>query len=168
MPWCPHCKTEYREGFPVCADCGATLIETLPPTGEEAVDVRYNELPLRPVLLAAALDDAGVSFVKQLLRQAGIAVWRRDREAGGYLRIVMGSSVYGSDLYVDEGQLEAARAVLAEGFPLEQETAPDEELEAAAQHRRGLSRLLSLLLAAAILCGLLAGGIAALRSLLSI
>lgn len=26
MPWCPKCKSEYREGFTVCADCGSSLI----------------------------------------------------------------------------------------------------------------------------------------------
>lgn len=25
--WCPKCKTEYREGITVCADCGSTLVE---------------------------------------------------------------------------------------------------------------------------------------------
>lgn len=30
MPWCPNCKTEYREGITVCADCGATLVDELP------------------------------------------------------------------------------------------------------------------------------------------
>lgn len=29
MPWCPFCKTEYREGIEVCADCGATLVDEL-------------------------------------------------------------------------------------------------------------------------------------------
>lgn len=29
MPWCPNCKNEYKEGFTVCADCGAALVETL-------------------------------------------------------------------------------------------------------------------------------------------
>lgn len=28
MPWCPNCKYEYREGFTVCADCGATLVDS--------------------------------------------------------------------------------------------------------------------------------------------
>lgn len=33
MPWCPKCKTEYREGFTVCADCGSELVSEL--TAEE-------------------------------------------------------------------------------------------------------------------------------------
>ena len=27
MPWCPKCKSEYREGVTVCADCGGPLVE---------------------------------------------------------------------------------------------------------------------------------------------
>ena len=27
MPWCPKCKSEYREGFTVCADCGCQLVD---------------------------------------------------------------------------------------------------------------------------------------------
>lgn len=27
MPWCPNCKYEYQDGFTVCSDCGATLVE---------------------------------------------------------------------------------------------------------------------------------------------
>lgn len=30
MPWCPNCKTEYREGFTVCADCGSELVDEEP------------------------------------------------------------------------------------------------------------------------------------------
>lgn len=29
MPWCPNCKTEYREGIEKCADCGSTLVGSL-------------------------------------------------------------------------------------------------------------------------------------------
>ncbi len=29
MPFCPHCRSEYRPGFDACADCGAPLVERL-------------------------------------------------------------------------------------------------------------------------------------------
>lgn len=39
MAWCPKCKSEYREGYTVCADCGCELVEELPreesPTAED-------------------------------------------------------------------------------------------------------------------------------------
>ena len=36
MPWCPKCKSEYREGFRVCADCGCALVEELREDGPAA------------------------------------------------------------------------------------------------------------------------------------
>lgn len=29
MPWCPKCRNEYKEGYEVCADCGAHLVASL-------------------------------------------------------------------------------------------------------------------------------------------
>jgi hypothetical protein len=40
MPWCPNCKTEYREGITVCADCKATLVAALDET-KEKVELCY-------------------------------------------------------------------------------------------------------------------------------
>lgn len=40
MPWCPKCKSEYRVGFTVCADCGTELVDEEPlekPVEEGAV-----------------------------------------------------------------------------------------------------------------------------------
>lgn len=41
MPWCPKCKSEYREGFTVCADCGCELVEEEP--SEERVMLPFEE-----------------------------------------------------------------------------------------------------------------------------
>lgn len=30
MPFCPDCRSEYREGFRRCSDCGAELVRELP------------------------------------------------------------------------------------------------------------------------------------------
>lgn len=49
MPWCPKCKTEYRDGFLVCADCGSELV------GYEPADTSEEELP----------DDEGQECVEQ-------------------------------------------------------------------------------------------------------
>ena len=29
MPWCPKCKSEYRDGFKICTDCNIELVESL-------------------------------------------------------------------------------------------------------------------------------------------
>ncbi len=29
MPYCPHCKTEYKSGVKLCRDCGAALVDSL-------------------------------------------------------------------------------------------------------------------------------------------
>lgn len=34
MPWCPKCKSEYREGITECADCKVPLMDELPPESE--------------------------------------------------------------------------------------------------------------------------------------
>jgi hypothetical protein len=38
MPWCPNCKTEYRQGITVCGDCGSELV------AEQPTDVNYVQL----------------------------------------------------------------------------------------------------------------------------
>ena len=43
MPFCPSCRTEYRQGTERCGDCDVDLVDTLPPEEEpvsgERVDV---------------------------------------------------------------------------------------------------------------------------------
>ncbi len=43
MPWCPNCKEEYREGFTVCVDCGAELVEELPTEEEKPIPFFQTE-----------------------------------------------------------------------------------------------------------------------------
>lgn len=43
MPWCPNCKTEYRDGIKTCSDCGSALEESLSLTEENQVLVIYEQ-----------------------------------------------------------------------------------------------------------------------------
>ncbi len=66
MPWCPNCKNEYKAGYTVCADCGATLVETL----EEGKKAVYfggeNELyQISDFMRANGLKDTEISYDKK-------------------------------------------------------------------------------------------------------
>ena len=60
--FCPNCRTEYRQGITVCADCGAKLVEQLTP------DVDDRDL----MTVLETGDLAVVALAKSMLEEAGI------------------------------------------------------------------------------------------------
>lgn len=69
--FCPKCRTEYREGFTECADCGVPLVEELPPQPsrtepEEDLSVLVTVLSTvnasTIALAKSILEDAGIDF----------------------------------------------------------------------------------------------------------
>ncbi len=66
MPWCPNCKNEYKAGYTVCADCGATLVESLD-EGKKAVYFGdENELyQISDFMRANGLKNAEISYDKK-------------------------------------------------------------------------------------------------------
>lgn len=63
MPWCPKCKSKYREGFTVCADCGSQLVE------EEPVEEPKNATLFVPEEDFAVLSEPEDKQEWQLVRQ---------------------------------------------------------------------------------------------------
>ena len=57
MPWCPKCKNEYKDGYTVCADCGAELVASL---DEGMVPVYFGE----EELLREIVDFMGANGMK--------------------------------------------------------------------------------------------------------
>ena len=61
--FCPNCRTEYKEGFTVCADCGAQLVAELPPEEPE-----FSEL----VTVLSTGELSTVALAKSILEEAEI------------------------------------------------------------------------------------------------
>jgi len=74
MAYCPNCLTEYVEGTPKCADCGAQLVPGPPPENPEqkpAVNDDASKLvPVRIFTGPTALLDATVA--RNILETQGI------------------------------------------------------------------------------------------------
>jgi hypothetical protein len=62
--FCPQCKTEYRQGFSECSDCGVALVESL----DSAEDPTNQDL----ALAWRGSDPAGFSAATAALEGAGI------------------------------------------------------------------------------------------------
>lgn len=113
MPFCPNCRDEYDEGYAVCADCGASLVETLP---EEPKDTPPDwDSAMDRIFLTSTSGPEESAMLSDLLQQNGIRSLVMEREAGNYLKIYTGFSVYGDDIYVDRKDF-AAAAQIAEAF----------------------------------------------------
>ena len=107
MPWCPHCKEEYRDGFTVCAECGEKLVDELP---KQAVQVSGftpgQEVELR--LLTYCADNIESKMVQGLLRDEDIPFVLKDSGQGRYL----GDSVFGLEFYVSERDYARAKELI--------------------------------------------------------
>lgn len=113
MPFCPICKIEYRDGFTTCAECGHKLVDSL----QSVVNEENKQIDSQPVFLISGSTESDSMIIEGCLRSADIPFLKKDRESGGYLRVVSGFSVFGSDYYVPSALWTKAQAALeATGF----------------------------------------------------
>ena len=106
MPWCPKCKSEYREGFKTCGECGVALVDTLPSEAEPETEFDTESL------LITVPDEVQATVVESLLRSCDIPAARTYREAGSYVRVFTGGSSFGIDIYVPSYRLDEAQELL--------------------------------------------------------
>lgn len=65
--YCPKCRSEYREGYTQCDECGVPLVAELPPEPEG----KYVEW----VTILTTMDDNAILVARSLLEDAGIPVF---------------------------------------------------------------------------------------------
>jgi len=87
--FCPKCKSEYREGFYKCADCGVGLVYGQPPEAED--DIRYVEM----VEVFSTYNQGDIAFIKSVLDGEGIHYFFSGENAlmmvaaGAYARLLV-------------------------------------------------------------------------------
>lgn len=146
MPWCPRCKAEYREGFDICSDCKCKLVPELKIKDSETHDVDT------PAFLTTADNDVYADIIESKLKSFGIPVIKRHREAGGYMKVLMGSTIFGVDLLVPSRLLDDAKKIVAREMPHSLAETEDKEMGGSVQRkRRARARIILLFLAPGIL-----------------
>lgn len=79
------------------------------------------------VLLTTAHGNEELAAIEALLRSAEIPYRLTDRGAGGVVRVISGYTMYGTDVFVREEDLETAQELLA---PVDEEANEQSEEEA--------------------------------------
>ena len=87
--FCPQCKSEYKEGFYKCADCGVDLVAEQPP--ELIKEVSYVDL----VEVFSTYQQGDIAFIKSILDGEGITYFFQGESsvmllaAGAYARLMV-------------------------------------------------------------------------------
>ncbi|MGI6669010.1 MAG: hypothetical protein ACOX4M_06315 [Acetivibrionales bacterium] len=104
MQFCPGCKAEYKEGIYKCSECGFVLVDE-PEIGEDDIDSKS-------AFLMTAENSIEADVIEAILHAEGIPVLRKYKEAGDYMRIYMGRTIFGVDLFVPSPLLGRARQII--------------------------------------------------------
>jgi len=86
MPFCGNCKSEHRDGFTVCSDCGAPLVDGRP--AEEDKPLAAHDAP---AFLCSLEDGIEADMAVSLLESNDIPVIKKRHAAGEYLRACLTS-----------------------------------------------------------------------------
>jgi hypothetical protein len=118
--FCPNCKTEYREGFSRCSDCGADLVRELPKRGNPNSDDSAE-------LIWMGSNPRAVAVVKKLLTGAGIQFSVGNPES----HMLFTSALPSTLIYVLSGDFLRARMLVDGRFAeVDEDFEPSDESDA--------------------------------------
>ena len=112
MPWCPNCKTEYREGFTHCADCGADLVPTLP---DEAPEPETLDRPTEAVMLMHCPSTLEADATVALLQSFSIPCFAQPDM--GAEKAYTGFCLTGGSIFVDRQAWQGSVMAAAKSAP---------------------------------------------------
>ena len=101
--FCPKCRSEYREGFYTCADCGVDLVDAL--LQEPEIELEFIDFEE----ILATYNPADIAFIKSMLEPENITYFFKG-EHFLYLRPLADPV----RLMVRKDQAEMAKEILAD------------------------------------------------------
>ncbi|MFA6808517.1 MAG: hypothetical protein WCR27_05950 [Eubacteriales bacterium] len=111
MPWCPKCKTEYREEIQICSDCGSDLVEKLD-VEEEYEDKEYIQYQY----LFNCSGDQEADILESFLVGEGIGVLRKYPGSSDISKVIGGMTKLDVELYVDKERFLEAKDIVENIF----------------------------------------------------
>lgn len=75
---------------------------------------KSNLNDIEMVILKTVVDNYDLNIVRNLLEEQDIPYILNEKGPGGYMKIISGSSLYGTDILVENSQFEKAKAILDE------------------------------------------------------
>ena len=104
MKVCHVCGAEYEDFVEMCADCGAMLVD------EEEVQQEGVEIVIENPVLAVTVEDIITAEIFcDVLKDNGILYSTDDEESETVVKVLFGGSFAGTNIYVDESDLEKAK-----------------------------------------------------------
>lgn len=116
--FCPNCKTEYREGFSRCSDCGADLVRELPKQGKSGSS-EFTEL------VWMGSNEQAQTAVEVLLAATGIKFSARPPED----HLLIPASFHATQIYVSRNDLAPARSLIDAHFVEQDQDAEHNDAE---------------------------------------
>jgi hypothetical protein len=119
-PFCPNCRTEYREGFRSCSDCGSDLVAALPPEADNREEMNSNMMAVYD-----APDQMSALALSSLLNDNGIRNIIKSEQIPMYDGVAMMLFPRWGRVMVMEHQYQKARALI-DGYLSGEALAEDE------------------------------------------